>query len=509
MTKDEVLTKLVAGDISLQEASKLLDETAGEAALRESEENYKILVDTSPDGVIMTDVEGRVLFASERVLEMHGSAQVEDLLGRNPLEFIAPEDHHRFLENLARTLERGVTRNIEYSFLRRDGTCFPGEVSAAVVRDTSGGPKAMAVILRDITERKRAQEALQQALDGMQQLHNQLHAVCDGMTDGLIVADIETQRFVVANAAMCKMLGYSEDELLSRSIMDIHPAEDLPAILKGFQAQIEGRLVVYENAPVLRKDGSVFYADIGARTRIYDGRPSVIGIFRDITKRKQAQEALERERCTLKHLLQSSDRERQLIAYEIHDGLAQQVAGALMQFETYDHLKQGTPEDAARAFDAGMTMLRQGHFEARRLIAGVRPPILDESGVVPAVAHLVNEQSHPERPKVEFRSKVEFDRLVPILENAIYRITQEGLANACQHSKSENVKISLLQQADQVRIEVRDWGIGFDPKQVKEGCYGLTGIRERARMLGGKCSIQSTIGKGTRIRVDLPVMPKE
>ena len=180
-----------------------------------------------------------------------------------------------------------------------------------------------------------------------------------------------------------------------------------------------------------------------------------------------------------------------------------------MQYETYDHLKQAKPEDAARAFDAGMTMLRQGHFEARRLIAQVRPPILDESGVVPAVAHLVNEQGHHEGPKIEFRSKVEFDRLVPILENAIYRITQEGLTNACQHSKSETVKISLLQQADQVRIEIRDWGVGFDPKQAKVGCYGLAGIRERARMLGGKCRIQSTIGKGTRVRVDLPVMPKE
>ena len=129
-----------------------------------------------------------------------------------------------------------------------------------------------------------------------------------------------------------------------------------------------------------------------------------------------------------------------------------------MQFQTFDHLKDKKPKLAAKAYDAGMTMLQQGHFEARRLIAGVRPPILDESGVVAAIGHLVNEQSRLKGPKIEYRSRVDFDRLAPILENAIYRIAQEGLTNACQHSKSEKVRVSLLQQEDRVRIEIRDWG---------------------------------------------------
>jgi signal transduction histidine kinase len=145
-----------------------------------------------------------------------------------------------------------------------------------------------------------------------------------------------------------------------------------------------------------------------------------MGVIRDITERKRAEEMLEREHRTLKHLLQSSDHERQTIAYEIHDGLAQQLAGAIMQFQTYHHQKETNPKLAAKAYDAGLTMLQQGHFEARRLIAGVRPPILDESGVVAAVGHLVNEQSRQKGPKIEYRSSVDFDRLAPIAENAIY-----------------------------------------------------------------------------------------
>ena len=151
-------------------------------------------------------------------------------------------------------------------------------------------------------------------------------------------------------------------------------------------------------------------------------------VVTDITERKRAEEALERERRTLKHMLEASDHERQLIAYDIHDGLAQELAGAIMQFQIYAHARQANPKDAAKAFDAGMTMLQQSHGEARRLISGVRPPILDESGVVAAIAHLVYDPAFEQGPKIDFRNRVKFKRLAPVLENVIYRIVQEGLS---------------------------------------------------------------------------------
>jgi signal transduction histidine kinase len=180
-----------------------------------------------------------------------------------------------------------------------------------------------------------------------------------------------------------------------------------------------------------------------------------------------------------------------------------------MQFDTFQHLKETDSREAASAYDAGMTMLRQSHFEARRLISGVRPPILDESGVVAAIAHLVHEERPGPGPKVEFQSKVTFNRLAPVMENSIYRIAQEGMANACKHSKSAKVRVSLVQRGDRVRIEIRDWGIGFEPKAAGEDRFGLEGIRERARLLGGRSSIRSGPGKGTRITVELPLVTKE
>ena len=156
-----------------------------------------------------------------------------------------------------------------------------------------------------------------------------------------------------------------------------------------------------------------------------------------------------------------------------------------------------------------MDLVRQAHSEARRLISGVRPPILDESGILAAIAHLIEEQSVDHGPKIRFQSKVQFRRLAPVLENVLYRIVQEGLTNALRHSKSDRVEISLRQRGEVIRVAIRDYGVGFDPKAVRGGCFGLAGIRQRAKLLGGKCRIQSKPGAGTTISVELPLVERE
>jgi signal transduction histidine kinase len=180
-----------------------------------------------------------------------------------------------------------------------------------------------------------------------------------------------------------------------------------------------------------------------------------------------------------------------------------------MQFQLCAHARQANPKVAAKTFDTGMAMLQQSHSEARRLISGVRPPILDESGVVAAIVHLVYDPAFEQGPKIDFRNRAKFKRLAPVLENVIYRIVQEGLTNARNHSKSKEILVGLKQRGDRLRIEIRDWGTGFDPETVHENRFGLEGIRERARLLGGKCSIKSKPGKGPTIIVELPVVERE
>lgn len=219
---------------------------------------------------------------------------------------------------------------------------------------------------------------------------------------------------------------------------------------------------------------------------------------------------LRREQQTLKHLLQSSDHERQVLAYEIHDGLAQELAGAIMHLQTAEHLRESRPREAAQAYQVGIAMMHRSLAEARRVIAGVRPPILDEFGVVAAIEHLVQDRAaEGSGPQITFQDDVQFERLAPTLENAIYRIVQESLSNAVRHSQSRSVGVELKQEGDWIHILVEDWGHGFQPAEVGDGCFGLEGIRERARLLGGTAHVDSRPGQGTRIDVELPITLRE
>jgi len=227
---------------------------------------------------------------------------------------------------------------------------------------------------------------------------------------------------------------------------------------------------------------------------------------REIEQRKQTEEALHAEKQGLRRMLEMQDRDRRLITYEIHDGLTQQLTAANMQFQAFEQLMTTDRDAALDVFHAGLRLLTQGLAEARRIISGLRPPILDESGVVAAIEHLVCDRGDSHDPRIEFDADVRFDRLQPVLENSLFRIVQESLTNARQHSKSDKVRVSMVQHNNHVRLEIRDWGVGFSPDSVQGHCFGLRGIRERARLLQGEATINSTPGEGTHIVIELPLI---
>jgi two-component system sensor histidine kinase DegS len=218
-------------------------------------------------------------------------------------------------------------------------------------------------------------------------------------------------------------------------------------------------------------------------------------------------EVVKKQQQLLRRLLVTYERERKLIAYEIHDGLAQQLTGALLMMQAYGELRTSRPEEAEKAFQSGLETLRRSSVETRRLISGLRPPQLDEGGVVGAIDCLIEEaRGQPGGPSIEFRADVSFDRLSPPLENAIFRIIQECLTNACRYSQSDKILVKLGHHGQCVRLEVRDWGVGFSPRKTVYGHFGLHGIRERARLFGGRATIETGPHKGTRITVDLPLV---
>lgn len=188
-----------------------------EESLRQSEEKYRILVEASPDAVLMADRQGRITYASQQAVRLYGGERAEELHHRLAIDLVAEEDRPEFQSNLAKLLQGGVQRGVAYTVVRRDGSRIACEVSSAVLRDAAGTPADLVAIVRDISQRKAAEEALRQS-------HQELQAIYDGPPDGLVIVDIHSLKHVRTNAKMCEMLGYAEEEV-PRDPARIHPPE--------------------------------------------------------------------------------------------------------------------------------------------------------------------------------------------------------------------------------------------------------------------------------------------
>lgn len=164
------LLKNEAGDIvgTLSSGEDITDRRRADEALRESEERYRRLVETSPDAITLTDLEGNLIMTNQRAAELHGCDSIDELLDKNAFEIIAPHDRKRAEENARKTLETGSVRNIEYDMLRKDGTQFSGEISASLILGAENEPTAFIGVVRDITERKLAEERLKETSEELQ-----------------------------------------------------------------------------------------------------------------------------------------------------------------------------------------------------------------------------------------------------------------------------------------------------------------------------------------------------
>lgn len=302
--------------------------------------------------------------------------------------------------------------------------------------------------------------------------------------------------------------GWSPEQVIGRSMLDFtlpESTEQLYGVIEDVFAT--GREQTTETT-VRRPDGSLNYFLLRLGPVLVDGRTAAILVCcENILPLKTSEKSLQHERNLLRRLLKIQERERQLVSYEIHDGLAQYLAGAMMQLEACEHGLGGSAKN--RELGEGLRLLRAAADEARRLIGGLRPPALDELGIIDAVETLVAD-ARTEVARVEFTHHLPAPRLPPDVETTIFRIVQESLSNVRRHAHAATASVRLEQHGDNaVRIVVQDDGIGFDSAAVADDRFGIEGIRQRAWLLGGEPVVASSPGRGTTVTVTLPIEPKD
>jgi PAS domain S-box-containing protein len=474
-----------------------------ELAVRDREERTRMAVQSANIGTFDLNPLTDERTWSDRTKIMFGLSADADVSNVSFLDRLHPDDKERAAQALQKAFDPcgdGIydidlrlllpDHRVRW-FIAKGQAFFDGEV-----------PDRRAVrfigTVLDITERKQAEESIRAS-------ESRLRGIMDNTSAVIYLKDLEG-RYLLVNRRFEELLNVTQQQIVGKTGSDVFPTE-VVAKLQANDRQVSetGQPLEFEET-VPHTDGPHTY--ISVKFPIFDsaGQCSGIGgISTDITDRKKTADALEDERETLRNTIAVQDQDRQLIAYEIHDGLVQYATGGLMQLEAVrGHVQSpALAEQIERVVD----ILRKTVDEGRRIINGMHTTVLDDCGVVAAVDQLLEDEERA-HVQVEFVKDPGLGRMAPTVELALYHITREALTNCYKHSQSEKVRIELRRCEDRVHLEIRDWGTGIVQPATVKGIHGLRGMTERARIAGGKCSVQNAPGKGTVVAVDVPYLSR-
>ena len=260
-----------------------------EGALQESEERHRTLFESSRDAIMtLAPPSWKFTAGNAAAVEMFGAKDEAEFSSLAPWQ-LSPEsqaDGGPSVDKAIEMIETAVREGshlFDWTHKRVGGEEFPATV--LLTRMEFGGQTLLQATVRDITMQKAAEEALRES-------EQRYRAIFESAAEGILIADIETKKFLFANPAVSAMLGYSEGELLNMGIQDIHPPEDMPRNIARFEAAATGKTKVILDIPCVRKDGTIVFVDINTGMMLLDGREYLIGLFTDVTERRQAERAV-------------------------------------------------------------------------------------------------------------------------------------------------------------------------------------------------------------------------
>jgi PAS domain S-box-containing protein len=483
----------------------LTDTHRMEEALAESEAKYRSLIETAGVGVATVDLEGRLSYVNQALCDMLGRTEHE-LIGVPFADLIHPEDARRIAPYLAgaRQQNRG-DRSLEFRIFHRDGHIVPVRAATSVSLP-SGGVTGVNTVVWDVTGLKQAEQELQTSKQRFELLFN-------SVSDAVFVHVVDTVhgmpgRFIEVNDMACRRLGYSREELLGMQPPDIDAPETRALIPATMEKLLHDHAAVFQGVHV-RKDGGQIQVEISARLIDLDGVPVIFSTVRDITERKRAEKELEESHQKLRnlaeHLMFAREEERKNVARELHDELGQVLTALKMDFRWLEKQLPTSPERVREKL-RGMTVLTDQTIErVQRISAELRPRMLDDLGLTAAVEWLMGDFSRRTGIRTKTSVRITESRIGGNSASAIYRIIQEALTNIARHAKASRVTLTMSEAAGRLEILVGDDGIGISVSQASDvRSFGLIGIRERVRGLGGDVSIRGETGKGTTIAISIP-----
>ncbi len=515
-----------------------------EKVLKESEARKTAIMEAALDCIITMDHAGMITDFNPAAERTFGYRRAE-VLGRELAETIIPlslrDSHRRGLAHYLATGEGPVlNRRIELPGMRADGTEFPVELTVIPVR-LAEQPMFVSY-LRDITERKRAEQRLRDTLDKLLTLYETGQILSSSLKREEIGARLleAMQRASELSAAVIELHDDGEQWRVLRTIGPENLwswARSTPEARSARRAALETEehrsfelrpsgpketrlwglclpLLVRERlAGVLEAYGPQALTEQETTETLVSLANQAASALENARLYEELAEREHRLRELVGRMLVAQEEERRRVAYEVHDGLAQVAAAAHQHLQGFAKRHPPGTTRGREELDEALKLIQQAVREARHVIANLRPTALDDFGLAIALRLRVEELS-TEGLQVSYEETLGDKRLPVTVETALYRVAQEALTNVRKHAQSSRVHLKLERLDRTVRLEVRDWGRGFEADEVKDGGgpgerVGLSSMHERVALLGGDLRVHSQPGAGTSVVAEVPLPEEE
>ncbi len=480
-----------------------------EAALRASEEKFRLMVEKMNDGLGICDAQQRIVYVNPRFCELIGYTEAE-LLGR-PLTMLLDEENRRILSAHFAQRREGGEAPYQLVWTRRDGTQLPTLVSPRPLFDENGQFQGSFAILTDITAYRQAELALQRREQYFRQLTENVSDVI-----GLLTADGLIQYL---NPTVERLLGFTPQELIGSSIFDLVHSQDVASLRQRFQRLLkQDREDFRAVIQIKHQSGTWHLWEIKGKNLLRE--PVVEGIVinaQDITEQKKLEEALQQSAKKLRGLtaqiFTAQETERRRLSLELHDELGQSLTALKLQLRS---IANKLRKDQFRLKEECSHMLEYINRvveNVRRLSHDLCPSLLENVGLGAALRHLLENYRQFYRISDNLSDLDGIEEVLPAPAKIhLYRIFQELLTNIEKHSQASAIQIEVQRTNNRLAVTVADNGRGFpteeDETRSSQTGLGLPAIGERILMLGGTLRIHAPDQGGTVIHFTVPLQKK-
>lgn len=481
-----------------------------ENALRESEEKYRIIVETANEGILLIDEKQTVTFVNSKLADIVGYKR-DELKGKRVIDFVFEEDIKRAESYIKDNME-GLKAEFKFKLKHRDGSERWVSVNAVPVFDGPGRYTGGLALITDITEQRKAEAE-------HHRLNELLRSLINYSPLGVIILDKDGNT-ELWNPACERMFGWSRKEVQGKKLPFITP-DKAEEHLELRNTIMKGESFTDREVVRLSKDGKKFNLSISAAP-LFDSDHKPIGISSfliDVTEKKKSEREREKlfkqitaARNRLKilssKLISVQETEKRNISRELHDEIGQMLTAIKIDVQRI-RLDPDSPDTASTVNDCSK-LVESTISVVRNLSLELRPAIIDDLGLAASLRWYLDRFQQRTGIKVKTEFEKTLDPLPPECAITFFRICQEALTNIAKHAEAGYVKVSLKQNKSFIVLMIEDDGSGFDTQKalrdaVRGKSLGLISMQERTELLGGKFSIKSIKGSGTIIKASCRV----